>query len=183
MAPAQEKFKNAIRKANSHCCELDLTSTLHWKSEIHMADQILRIIPADPQYVPAPADQQMALALFSSFVAKADRMNIITGDEIRFVDPGEDWQGVTCPVCGADLNDWIQEAINAAYENGFADLTITTPCCNSVGSLNDLIYEPTAGFASFILEAVNPINDLSDMQMQFLKGTMKCEIRKVWAKY
>jgi hypothetical protein len=148
-----------------------------------MADQILRVIPADPEFVPSPANQQMAWALFSSFVAKADSMTMISEGDIRFVDPGENWQGVTCPVCGADLNDWIQDAVNVAYENGFADLSIITPCCSSVGSLNDLVYEPAAGFASFILEAVNPENDVSEMQMQMLKGTMKCEIRKVWAKY
>jgi hypothetical protein len=148
-----------------------------------MSDQILRIIPADPEFMPGAADQQMSMALFSSFVSKADRVNVIADDDIRFVDPGENWQGVTCPVCGADLNDWIQDAIGAAYENGFTDLTITTPCCSSVGSLNDLVYDPPAGFARFILEAVNPVNDISEMQMNFLKGTMKCEIRKVWAQY
>ena len=148
-----------------------------------MADQILRIIPADPDFVPGNADQQMAMALFSSFVLKADKINVIADDEIRFVDPGEKWEGVTCPVCGADLNDWIQEAIGTAYENGFQDLTITTPCCGSVGSLNDLVYAPPAGFSRFILEAVNPVRDLSDMQIEFLKGTLKCDLRKVWAQY
>src|SRR5579859_491314 len=123
-----------------------------------MSDKYLRVIPTDPTYLPDPAAQTLGYALFSSFVTKADNIRAIVLDEVQFVDPGENFVSVTCPVCGADLSAWWQEAMDTAYQNQFADLTITTPCCASTGSLNDLIYEGTAGFARYILEAKNPVN-------------------------
>jgi hypothetical protein len=148
-----------------------------------MSDTVLRVIPADPDYLPDAVAQQMAMALFSSFVAKADSMQSIIEDNLRFVDPGENWESVSCPACGTDLSQWWQEAADAAYQNGFTDLTVTVPCCGATGSLNDLIYAPAAGFARFILEAVNPVNDVNDAQLSMLSATMRCQVRKVIAKY
>jgi hypothetical protein len=148
-----------------------------------MSADILRIIPADPDYVPDAGSQQMALALFSSFVAKADSVNVIVNDDISFIDPGENWESVSCPACGADLGAWWQEAAEVAYQNGFTDLNISVPCCGAEGSLNDLIYVPPAGFARFVLEATNPVNDVNAAQLSLLAGMMKCQIRKVMARY
>ena len=57
-----------------------------------MSDDILSIIPSDPEYVPAVAAQQMALALFSSFVGKADEIKLSATDEVQFVDAGEHFE-------------------------------------------------------------------------------------------
>jgi hypothetical protein len=148
-----------------------------------MSDTILRVIPAEPDFIPNAAAQQMALALFSSFVAKADSVQCLAEDDIRFIDPGENWESVSCPACGTDLSGWWQEAADVAYQNGFNDLTVTVPCCGATGSLNDLIYAPPAGFARFILEAVNPVNEVSDAQIGMLAATVGCQLRKVVARY
>ncbi|MEP7287133.1 MAG: hypothetical protein ABI947_15370 [Chloroflexota bacterium] len=148
-----------------------------------MSTNVLRIIPTDPNYLPDSGIQQMAQALFSSFVAKADQVNVTASDEISFVDPGENWERVACPVCGADLGDWWQAAMEAAYADNFADLTVTVPCCGATGSFNDLIYDPAAGFARFILEAINPVNDVNGSQLGLLSATMRCDLRKIQARY
>jgi|SRR5450432_832387 hypothetical protein len=147
-----------------------------------MANNILSIIPTDPWYVPDATAQAMGQALFSSFVVNADEVNIIIPDEIRFVDPLENFVSVACPVCGTDISGWWQEAMISANENQFADLTITTPCCNSEGSLNDLVYDWPAGFASYILEARNPATDVGEGELKLLASVLKCELRKVWSK-
>ena len=147
-----------------------------------MSDNILSVIPTDPWFVPDAGAQMIGHGLFSSFIVKADEINVIISDEVRFVDPGDNFVSVVCPVCGTDLGSWWQEAMDSAYENQFTDLNITTPCCNSVGSLNDLIYDWPAGFATFILEARNPAGDVSEGQLKLLAGVLKCDLRKVLTK-
>src|SRR5690349_24891374 len=147
-----------------------------------MSDDILSVIPVDPDYVPDHPSQQMGQALFSSFVAKADEINMIVYDEVHFVDPGENFNSVTCPVCNTDISGWWQEAMQTAYDQHFADLIVTTPCCNSTGSLNDLTYDWPAGFASFALQARNPEIDINDAQLGMLASMLKCQLRKVWTR-
>jgi hypothetical protein len=147
-----------------------------------MSDDILSVIPADPEYVPDAAAQQIGQALFSSFVSKADEVNMLVYDEVHFIDPGGNFVSVTCPVCGTDLSGWWQEAMQAAYDQNFMDLTIETPCCKSIGSLNDLTYDWPAGFASFALQARNPIKDVNDAQLLMLSSMLKCQLRKIWTR-
>jgi hypothetical protein len=147
-----------------------------------MSDDILSVIPDDPQYVPDHPAQQISHALFSSFVAKADEVKLLVYDDVHFIDPGENFSSVTCPVCGTDISAWWQEAMQTAYDQGFADLTITTPCCNSTGSLNDLNYDWPAGFASFALQARNPHIDINEGQLGMLASMLKCQLRKIWTK-
>jgi len=147
-----------------------------------MSDDILSVIPVDPEYVPDHSAQQMGQALFSSFVSKADEIKMFVYDEVHFIEPGENFNSVTCPVCGADISAWWQEAMETAYNQQFTDLTVTTPCCSSTGSLNDLNYDWPAGFASFVLQARNPEIDVNDAQLGMLASMLKCQLRKVWTR-
>lgn len=55
--------------------------------------------------------------------------------------------------------------MSRASVSGFANLMIVMPCCDGVTSLNSLRYEWPAGFARFILQAMNPgIEDLTGEQ-------------------
>jgi hypothetical protein len=67
---------------------------------------------------------------------------------------------VDCPACGAELEPgWWAARVDRARRpaaGGFADLAVTTPCCDSRTTLNDLDYVWPAGFASSVLEARNP---------------------------
>jgi hypothetical protein len=148
-----------------------------------VSDNILSIIPADPEYVPPPAAQQMALAMFSSYVGTADQILIVVTEDIEFINPGENFESVTCPVCSADLAAWWQGAMETAYAAQFTELTVEVPCCGSQGSLNDLNYSWPAGFATFRLQARNPNADIDDSQISLLSGILKCELRKIWARY
>lgn len=147
-----------------------------------MSDDWLIVIPSDPEYVPNPAIQQMAFALFSSFVGKADDLSILETETVEFISPGENWESVTCPACGANLSEWWQQAAEAAYANEFSDLMVQVPCCGAQGSLNDLIYSWPAGFARFRLQARNPTGDVNDTQLSLLSNVMKGELRIVRAR-
>ncbi len=101
----------------------------------------LRIIPSDPFYEPSPEIQDACLGL----LIERFRKNEITSTlnkEIRFIDPGQNFEAVVCDRCGQemDMEAW-QSRMGVAYETRFTDLSIVTPCCNQPSSLNDLRYQ------------------------------------------
>jgi hypothetical protein len=149
-----------------------------------VSDNILRLIPADPYFIPGEGAQQAALDLLTAWLPSADLVNGTASDEVNFVDPGMNLQQVICPACGTplDLGEW-QGLMDAAYAIQFADLTVTMPCCGAVGSLNDLHYDWPAGFARYVLESLNPNADLDDAQLDELAHILGCPLRKIWAAY
>jgi hypothetical protein len=67
-----------------------------------------------------------------------------------------------------------------AFDEHFADLTLSLPCCMVVSSLNELEYQAPAGFARFTLEARNPNADIEEDQVRMLEEILGCKLRKVW---
>ena len=56
--------------------------------------------------------------------------------------------------------------------------------CGTAVSLNDLRYEWPAGFAKFVLEAMNPnVMDLPDEGFAELSRDLGTPLRKIWAHY
>jgi hypothetical protein len=149
-----------------------------------MADNILKLIPIDPLFVPDDGAQQTAIDYLSSWLPQADAVGGTASDEVNFVDQGDNWERVICPACGTELDRMVwQELMDAAFQTQFADLTVTMPCCGAVSSLNDLHYEWPAGFARFVLESLNPQTDLDDEQLEQLAQILGCPLHKIWARY
>lgn len=149
-----------------------------------MSDNILKFIPVDPEYIPDDHVQESALELLTAWLPAAELVNGTVSDDIGFVDQGANWVRVLCPACGAELDvDQWQAFMDAAYPTQFTDLTVTMPCCGAVGSLNDLYYEWPAGFARYVLEALNPNADIDDEQFYQLEQLLGCNLRKIWAQY
>ena len=121
-----------------------------------MSDDVLRLIPEDPAYVPGPDAVERAITLLEGFAPGAEDVTAVVSEEIRFVDQGENFERVLCPSCGERVDDWWQQEMQRAWETLFEDLSVTTACCGSRLSLNNLTYEWPAGFARFVLEAHNP---------------------------
>jgi hypothetical protein len=124
-----------------------------------------------------------ARARFASFVPEAQRVTAEVREHVEFVPAMGNFETVSCPGCGILLdNDWWVQAMDAAYsERGFADLTVTLPCCGAASSLNDLHYYFPQGFARFVLSAFEPnIVDLQDWQVRELEELLGCKLRKVW---
>ncbi|MBZ0287749.1 MAG: hypothetical protein K8I30_09055 [Anaerolineae bacterium] len=149
-----------------------------------MSDQILRLIPVDPDFIPDEHAQQSALDCMTAWLPSADVVNGTASDEVNFVDPGMNLVQIFCPACGTplDMGDW-QAMMDTAFISQFADLTVTMPCCGAVGSLNDLHYDWPAGFARYVLESLNPNGDLDDVQINELAHILGCPVRKIWAEY
>lgn len=146
-----------------------------------MSDNWIQFIPTDPNYQPPLDAAEKAKALLAGFVPRADEVSFAFTDCVEFVHPGGNWSGVKCPSCSANAETWWQDAMDSAYENGFTNLNITTPCCRQTVSLNDLDYVWPAGFSRFLLQAMNPdIKDLAEEQVQQISQALECKLRRIW---
>jgi hypothetical protein len=149
-----------------------------------MSVNTLKLIPTSPEYVPRDTVQQRACDLLESFFPDVKETSCETTEAVRFVDQGQNWERVLCPVCGSDLDpEWWSQAMDAAHQTGFKNLLVKVPCCGAVSSLNDLRYELPAGFARFILEVRDPDRDMDDEQLITLEQVLGCKLRKIWARY
>ena len=149
-----------------------------------MSENFLRLIPADPLYVPTPAAQQQACSLLTSLLHKGDIQVKVT-EEVSFIDPDSNLELILCPACEAVVPlEWWSSMMDRAYINShFLDLTITMPCCATLASLNDLHYKWPAGFARFAIEVRSPGLDLTEQQLSLFKPILGCSVRKIWAHY
>ncbi len=118
--------------------------------------------------------------MLRAFAPEADEVKAKFLDRTKFFDPGANWSGVECPLCGADAEAWWGEAMGDAYDGQFRDLAVTAPCCGGLTSLNELVYGWPAAFGRFVLEAINPnISDVTPDQERQLAEVLGLELRKV----
>jgi hypothetical protein len=106
---------------------------------------VARIIPTDPFWLPPPA------------VSEALGSELRRHRSITFVDSGVPFAAIDCPACGTAIEKgWWLERMVAGYDRdreAYEVLTVQPPCCERLVSLNDLAYDPPAGFARVEVEA------------------------------
>jgi hypothetical protein len=128
-----------------------------------MSDDWLIVIPGDPAWTPGPEQSARAEAVFREMLPAGTTVDVVTRDEVEFVDQGGNFERVSCPACADTLDGaWWRDAMDAAYETHFADLAVTPPCCGVATTLNDLVYSFPAGFSRFELSAFRPQREWLD---------------------
>ncbi len=151
-----------------------------------MTFKCLSVIPANPGFIP-PADRRdTALGAFREMLPAADAVDCVVHKEISFIDSGVRFETVSCPFCGAELDPiWWGDAMNAAGGRGFNDLSVQLPCCDAMGTLNDLNYRMPSGFARFLLKAREPkTGELFPAdQMHTLENILDTPLKQIWADY
>jgi hypothetical protein len=154
-----------------------------------VSDFVLKIISTDPAWVPSGDLADRALLAFRQLVPAAVDVKTEFFDGIHFVDQGSNFESVSCPHCGEQLDPgWWSEQMDAVWSSeasGFADLDMVTPCCGARSSLNDLDYNMPAGFASFTLSARNPNRDglLPTAELEDIAAVLGSPLRQVYAHY
>ena len=127
-----------------------------------MSDCITKIIPGNPYSHIAPQLLQKVEKYLAAKIAAEDITSVVY-DTPAFVDCGENLEEIKCPFCGVALDfDWWGDVMDKAAENGFVDLTVTTPCCHKGSSLNDLEYHFPCGFAFVEIDIRNPALEVND---------------------
>ncbi|MFT3995975.1 MAG: hypothetical protein QM667_01090 [Asticcacaulis sp.] len=147
-----------------------------------MSDTILMLVPRDPHWQPQPEVAHTVVMRLREMLPQAETIKAIFEDAVRFFDPGSNWSGVTCNLCGQDAEPWLFDAVEAASESDFCDLTTTAPCCGGKVDLNRLSYVWPAAFGRFAIEVLNPgVPSLSAQQIEAVNLTLQSDATEVWA--
>jgi len=148
-----------------------------------VSDNYLRLIPTDPTWQPGADEARRAVAALWPFVPAAESIDVERYDEVRFIDPGANFERVSCPTCRADLATvWWTGQMEQAAVSGFTNLTVLPPCCGTPASLNDLGYDWPAGFARAELSVVNPNRGrLDDAELARVTTALGHPLRQVMA--
>jgi hypothetical protein len=149
-----------------------------------MSETVLKIIPKDPEFVPTIDAIEKTEKYIKSLSKSYCDIKIIHTEEVRFIDQGSNFEGISCPICTSEIRiEWWSEAMAEAAEAQFSLLQITVPCCNSNTSLNSLDYNWNAGFARFSIEFHNLLKVNTEHLIGELEGKLCCSLRKVVANY
>ena len=148
-----------------------------------MSDSMLRVVPVEPSHCPPPEAVSAAERVLRSLFPGAEAVVASCGEQIAFVDAGENWEGVECPSCGADAEPWWNDAMSEAAESEFESLVVHAGCCGAAVSLNDLHYKWPVAFARCKLEVLNPgAPSLSSQQLSQVQAALGCQVRVVRAR-
>jgi hypothetical protein len=152
----------------------------------------LSLIPEEPSYVPTTEAQSRALDAFRAFLTRKafhfldktkNEIEVEVSEDIRFVDQGVSFESVSCPGCGAEIKtkSW-KKWMDRSHQSKFIDRSITMPCCGCETDLNALRYDWPAGFARFVLRAVNPEIEnglLPADKLSVLEQILGCKLRQI----
>lgn len=144
-----------------------------------MSDNWLRYVPADPWFQPTAEAVAAAKALVATSLPSAEEIEARSFDTPHFIDAGANWEGVHCPSCGSDVEDWWQDTVSEHAEQGFRSLQVEVPCCKASLSLNDLQYGWPVAFGRFVLDVMNPNVASLGGGIKHLQSTLGCEVREV----
>jgi hypothetical protein len=148
-----------------------------------MSDDVLQIIPTAPRWVPTRANGAAAVAALREMTPLAGEATARLSDEVELVDAGANFESIRCPLCGDQIDiEWWQSTMSDAFEaSRFDDLSITTPCCSSPSSLNDLVYDWPQGFSRWRAEVFNPDRGpLSEEERTRIGQLLGHDVREIW---
>lgn len=150
-----------------------------------MSDDYLHVLPNDPTFLPTIATGRELLAAVNALAPRADEVRVRHSGRMAFVDAGENFSSIHCPLCRTKLTmDWFGDAMDVVEAVGFDPLEIVTPCCGRSVSLNDLDYDWPQGFARWYVEAMHPDRGaLTTAESARLADTLGTPIRIVWTHY
>ena len=146
-----------------------------------MSETILKLIPESPSYVPDKPQQDRANTILKNIYKNA-QIELITSDTIEFVDQGENFESVSCNLCGKTIDiEYWQNAMDKAYERQFKELVFKTPCCHKQTSLNALSYNSPAGFAKFLITVTDAESKAKPEDLEELQKVLATRLKTVWA--
>ncbi|VTR99367.1 hypothetical protein [Tuwongella immobilis] len=159
-----------------------------------MSDTVVKVIPADPRYVPPAAVHQPALDLLIRLAPRCEDPSIRVHRKVQYVDAGEYEEGATCPHCGQHLvfnffveddppANWYREIVHQTELHAEGVPTVM-PCCGAEVPFEEVRFD-SSGFARFELIVSNPDTPypLPDGAMRQLEAVVGCPLRQVWARY
>jgi hypothetical protein len=147
-----------------------------------MSDNWIALIPEDPHLIPDAEKQSRARERFAEIAPDADEIAIKVCKKIEFFDCGANFERVLCPRCRSEIPvAWWQERMADDYGNGFMLARYEMPCCNTLHTLHELVYEWPQGFGRFALDAMNPnIGKLEDRYKEEFEKILGTKLRVIY---
>lgn len=121
-----------------------------------MSDTIARIIPLDSYKI--LTDYEIEVLVHQLQYKMQDTINYINYKSIQFIDCGTNLDHIYCPICNQEIqgNEWGVMMDKAWSGQSFTNLQCITSCCERQTSLASLRYDMPCGFATYIIEILNP---------------------------
>ncbi|WP_432042709.1 hypothetical protein [Streptomyces cadmiisoli] len=153
-----------------------------------MSDDVLSIIPTDPQWQPDRAAAERAAALAADLAPGPPggtdvEIDVTWHDVLTSVDCGGNLERIGCPHCGGEIDtEWYADLLEAHRESGFATLAVNVPCCGAATPLDTLNYEWPCGFARFEIAIWNPERDwFGDEELSAIADVLGNPVRQIRA--
>ena len=144
-----------------------------------MSDNSMIILPADPLAVPPPERQEAARVLLASLRPDADP-ELRVSETPEFFDCGENFEGIFCPFCEADVVEWWNEQMDKCWNGDRRNLAVVTTCCGRPTSLNDVDFVAPQGLACFAIELMNGGPDLEPSEREQVEAALGVPVRIIW---
>ena len=144
-----------------------------------MSESILKLIPASPDgcFDDDGADRALVFLRSALRPAEAGRER---WEHTMFVDCGGNLEEIRCPLCGAVLDfGWWGETMDGAAGTGFAQLSVTVPCCGGKTSLDALCYHFPCGFAKEMLWLRDPEREITKKELEQIQWILGQKVRVI----
>ncbi|WP_332716375.1 hypothetical protein [Pelagibacterium mangrovi] len=155
-----------------------------------MSTGSVALVPRPTGFVPAPERIEAGVALLEATAAGAVR--VVRHRGIELFDCGENFSGVLCPHCGAEIDDsrW-GDMMSADYvatsksslpdegETGFQLKAFALPCCGKTASVDQLAYRWPMAFGRFGLVIERRDAVPGDGDLERLEAALGCELTMV----
>lgn len=161
-----------------------------------MSDDVLKIIPHDPEFVPEASTYDQAVALLGEILPDGEMCEAKAFDRLEFIDPGANLEAVVCPACGVRLEldpfteedpgmAWWYNMQDSMQDSSVESVATALPCCRTVVPFKTLQFDWPAGFARFELSIWNPgiARNLNDEELGELETIFGCKLKQVRAHY
>ncbi|MFF8401706.1 hypothetical protein ACF06P_08745 [Streptomyces sp. NPDC015684] len=151
-----------------------------------MSDDVLSIIPSDPQWQPDRDTAARVVALVEDLTASAAdgaEVEMTWHDVVVVVDCGTNLERIGCPLCQGTLDrQWWGDLLEDHCDDGFTTLAIDVPCCGGATTLDALDYDWPCGFARFEIAIWNPERPwFSDDELAALADRLGHPVRQIRA--
>jgi hypothetical protein len=147
-----------------------------------VSDNITTLIPQDPRFVPTKKARDAAVRMLRALAPRADEITSGVDDEVSFRDCGGNFESVACPRCRKKIEletwqGWMFE--DGPDDGGFRLGPLTTPCCKTEVTLNDLVYDWPQGFSRYYLSARNAGARFPVAVTRKLEDLLGCKLRVI----
>ncbi len=148
-----------------------------------MSDSIVSFVSTDPFWTIAESTGTDAIQLLLSLLPGCDDVKLESHDHPRFVDAGENFERVHCPVCSTliPMTDW-EMLMQKAWTSKFMSLDCRAPCCGATVSLNELEYLWPQAFASTVLWVRNPRRPIPPGTTARLRKILGTQLRVIYGR-